>query len=136
VLLGNLTDAGLAELLVPDGLRTRVGDWLTRHRPLSPGQWQKLAFARLLGERDRDLWVLDEPTAHLDPESAARVFEVLTQAKHATRLVITHRIENAMIAQRVIFLEGGRILRDVPTSEVDWNAVRSAPRQWLRPTGL
>ena len=80
---------------LPDGYDTVVGDG---GRPVSAGERQRIALARAL-LRDASLVVLDEPTANLDPESAAavaRAIEGLGDSR--TVLVIAHRPE--LVAQR------------------------------------
>jgi thiol reductant ABC exporter CydD subunit len=91
---------------LPDRYDTRVGEG---GRELSAGERRRIALARAL-LRDASLLVLDEPTANLDPEAAARVAEVI-ESLHGTRtvLLITHRHELAELADRVVRLERGRL---------------------------
>ncbi len=73
---------------LPDGYDTVLDE---RAHQLSAGQRQKIALARLF-MRDAPLLLLDEPTAHLDPVSAAEIAEVIgTLAADRTVLVVTHR---------------------------------------------
>ena len=59
---------------------------------LSGGQWQRVALYRCL-HKDAEFYVLDEPTAYLDPSHEAEaVAEILEQLKDKTVLIITHRI--------------------------------------------
>jgi ATP-binding cassette subfamily B protein len=77
---------------------------------LSGGEWQKLALARAY-LRDAQLLILDEPTASLDARSEAEVFErfaELTLGKMA--LLISHRFSTVKMADRIVVLEGGRIV--------------------------
>ncbi len=99
--------AGLAELIerLPDGLATAVGE---RGRALSAGERQRIAIARAF-LADPTVLVLDEATAALDPATEAQVvagYEGVMRGR--TTLVITHRIELARLADRVVVLEGGR----------------------------
>jgi thiol reductant ABC exporter CydD subunit len=96
---------------LPDGYETVVGDG---GRPLSAGQLQRLALARAL-LRDAQLLVLDEPTAHLDPDSAARVASAVDRLRGRGRtvLLIEHRPELAGRADRIVVLEGGRVIEPV-----------------------
>jgi ATP-binding cassette, subfamily B, bacterial len=77
---------------------------------LSGGEWQKLALARAY-LRDAQLLILDEPTAALDARSEFEVFErfaELTQGKMA--FLISHRFSTVKMADRIVVLEGGRIV--------------------------
>ena len=79
---------------------------------LSGGEWQKLALARAY-LRDSQLLVLDEPTAALDARSEYQVFQrfaELTTEKMA--LFISHRFSTVRMADRIVVLEGGRIVEE------------------------
>lgn len=92
-------------------LTTRVGEG---GRPLSAGEVQRIALARAF-LRDAPLVVLDEPTANLDPANAelvAAAAERLCEGR--TVLLIAHRPELAARADRVVRLEGGRTVEQVP----------------------
>ena len=104
-----LRAAGAAELVaaLPDGARTRVGDG---GRRLSAGQSRRIALARAFLD-DAPLVVLDEPTAHLDPESAAAIEAAIARlAEGRTVLLVTHRAELAARCDRVVELRDGRIV--------------------------
>jgi thiol reductant ABC exporter CydD subunit len=91
---------------LPEGYETLVGDG---GRPLSAGERRRLALARAF-LRDAPLVVLDEPTADLDPASAAVVAEAIERLRHGrTILLVAHRPELAARADRIVRLEGGRI---------------------------
>ena len=79
---------------------------------LSGGEWQKLALARAY-LRDAQLLILDEPTASLDARSEFEVFErfaELTYGKMA--LLISHRFSTVRMADRIVVLEGGRLVEE------------------------
>ena len=79
---------------------------------LSGGEWQKIALARAY-LRDAQLLILDEPTAALDARSEREVFErfsELTMGK--TALLISHRFSTVRMADRILVLEGGKIVED------------------------
>lgn len=79
---------------------------------LSGGEWQKLALARAY-LRDAQLLILDEPTASLDARSEFEVFErfaELTFGKMA--LLISHRFSTVRMADRIVVLEGGRLVEE------------------------
>lgn len=91
---------------LPDGLATVVGDG---GRRLSAGQAQRLALARAF-LRDAPLLILDEPTAHLDPATAALAEEAIARlVRGRTALWIAHRPGAAARADRVVVLEDGRL---------------------------
>lgn len=94
----------IAEL--PDGYETEIGDDGVR---LSAGQRQRIALARaLLGSPS--LLMLDEPTSHLDPQTADLVLDnLIAIAPRPTLLLITHDPLVAQRADRVVEVRGGRI---------------------------
>jgi ATP-binding cassette, subfamily B, bacterial len=77
---------------------------------LSGGEWQRVALARAY-LRDAQLLILDEPTAALDARSELEVFErfaELTEGKMA--LLISHRFSTVRMADRIVVLEGGKLV--------------------------
>ncbi|GHD10084.1 ABC transporter ATP-binding protein [Zhihengliuella salsuginis] len=97
------------------GYETRIGE---RGGTLSGGQRQRIAIARTM-LRGAAVVVLDEATAGLDPESAADVlaaFDELTAS--ATTISITHDAATALAADRVVWIEGGRIRLDGTPAEL------------------
>jgi ATP-binding cassette, subfamily C, bacterial CydC len=89
---------------LPDGLDTLVGEEGTR---LSGGQRQRMTLARAL-LADAPVLVLDEPTAHVDPETAGALLEdLLDAARDRTVLLITHRPEALERMDEVVRLEAG-----------------------------
>lgn len=82
---------------------------------LSGGQWQHVVLARGLYamQQGAKILVLDEPTAHLDVRSELRVFERLAKAREAgTMVLISHRLSTVRLADRIVLLEGGRIVEE------------------------
>jgi ATP-binding cassette subfamily B protein len=85
---------------------------------LSGGEWQKLALARAY-LRDAQLLILDEPTAALDARSELEVFQrfaELTAGKMA--LLISHRFSTVRMADRIVVLEGGRLVEEGDHSQL------------------
>ena len=86
---------------LPDGLDTFVGE---EGRELSGGQRQRIVLARAL-LAGAPVLVLDEPTAHLDPQTASDlVDDVFSAAGDRTVLLITHRTEGLDLVDRVVTL--------------------------------
>jgi len=92
---------------LPEGYDTLVGEG---GRPLSAGELQRIGLARAF-LRDAELVILDEPTANLDPASAAIVSEAVERLRVGrTVLLIVHRPELAAHADRIVHLRDGRIV--------------------------
>ena len=97
---------------LPQGYDTPVGEGGAR---LSGGERQRLAIARAF-LKDAPVLILDEPTANLDGESGEGVLEALRAvARSRTVLLISHRPEPLLLADRVISLRSGRVV-DILTS--------------------
>lgn len=94
------------------GLDTLLArEWLNGEE-LSGGQWQRIALARAFF-REAGLLVLDEPTANLDPRAEYRIFQRLRSiARDRAVLLVTHRITNVAIADRIVVLDEGRIVQE------------------------
>ena len=79
---------------------------------LSGGEWQRLALARAY-LRDAQLIILDEPTASLDARSEFEVFERFAElTKDKMALLISHRFSTVRTADRIVVLEGGRLIEE------------------------
>ena len=86
---------------------------------LSGGQQQRVAIARALS-MDPTVMLFDEPTSALDPEMVNEVLDVMSDLAHEgmTMMVVTHEMGFARrVADRVIFMDGGRIIEDCVTAE-------------------
>jgi ATP-binding cassette, subfamily C, bacterial CydD len=100
--------AGLSEVIarLPGRLDAALGEGASG---LSTGEARRIAIARAF-LRDAELWILDEPTAHLDPDAEAQVMDAL---QHATRgrtvIVATHSAALARSADTVLSLADGTI---------------------------
>jgi ABC-type multidrug transport system fused ATPase/permease subunit len=92
-----------------DGLDSFVGRLFEGSHELSGGEWQRLALARLLF-RDADIWVLDEPTASLDPDAEAAIFSHLRELlQDRIAIVISHRFATVRVADRIAVMAHGGI---------------------------
>jgi ATP-binding cassette subfamily B protein len=95
---------------LPDSYDTTLGKWFEGGHQLSGGEWQKIALARAF-MRDAQILILDEPTAALDAQAEHDLFariKDLTQGKMA--LYISHRFSTVRMADRILFLENGRLV--------------------------
>ncbi len=93
---------------MPMGYDTMVGD---ASAGLSGGQKQRILLARAFYKQPR-LLVLDEATSHLDLANEQLVNAAVRQSR-MTRVMVAHRPETIAMAQRVVVLQGGRIVRDL-----------------------
>ena len=104
--------AGAEEFLnqLPNGFDTPLGVEVEGGADLSVGQWQRVAIARVLF-RKASFIVLDEPTASLDSEAEAALFETI-QGLRAGRTVvlISHRFSTVRSADRILVLHEGRLV--------------------------
>ncbi|GJI90963.1 amino acid ABC transporter ATP-binding protein [Duganella hordei] len=103
-------------LLASVGLADRANAFPAQ---LSGGQRQRVGICRALAMKPRYL-LLDEVTSALDPEMTAEVLDILAKlaAAGTTMLFVTHEIEFARsISNRVVFLDQGRLLADLPTAQ-------------------
>jgi polar amino acid transport system ATP-binding protein len=110
-------DAQAVELLDRFGLAERRDDYPDR---LSGGQQQRVAIVRALAMRP-ELLLLDEVTSALDPELVAEVLSVIRELAESgmTMVIATHEMSFARdTADRVCFLDEGRILEEAPPDEI------------------
>jgi ATP-binding cassette, subfamily B, bacterial len=95
---------------LPKGYHTQLGKWFQDGRELSGGQWQKVALSRAFMRTRADILVLDEPTAAMDAQAEAEVFEHFRQlARERITILISHRFSTVRMADQIVVLEGGRI---------------------------
>jgi ATP-binding cassette, subfamily B, bacterial len=97
---------------LPERYRQMLGRRFEGGVDLSGGQWQKVALGRAY-MRDAQLLILDEPTAALDARaeySVFRRFAELTEGRMA--ILISHRFSTVRMADRIVVIEGGRVLEE------------------------
>ncbi|TLZ35852.1 MAG: ABC transporter ATP-binding protein [Gammaproteobacteria bacterium] len=96
---------------LPSGYRTQLGKWFREGRELSGGQWQKIALSRAFMRTRADILVLDEPTAAMDAQAEAEVFEHFRQlARERITILISHRFSTVRMADQIAVLARGRII--------------------------
>jgi ATP-binding cassette subfamily B protein len=79
---------------------------------LSGGEWQTVAIARAY-MRDADVLILDEPTAALDARAEYEVFQRFGDlARGRTAVLISHRFSTVRMADRILVLDGGKVIED------------------------
>lgn len=100
---------------------------------LSGGQQQRVAIARGLAMKPK-IMLFDEPTSALDPEMVQEVLEVMTDLAHGTMtlVVVTHEMGFARsVADRLLFMDGGRLVEDRRPAEFFANPETERARQFL-----
>jgi polar amino acid transport system ATP-binding protein len=116
---------------------TRVGLAAKAHAypsHLSGGQQQRVAIARALAMQPR-LMLFDEPTSALDPELVGEVLEVMRSlaTEGMTMLIVTHEMGFAAhVADRIAFIDNGRIIDQGPPREVFHHSAEPRVRQFLQ----
>jgi putative ABC transport system ATP-binding protein len=104
------------QLIESVGLKDR-----RKHRPseLSGGQQQRVAIARALVSKPTVVFA-DEPTGNLDSKTGGEILELLRQAVQdsgQTTVMVTHDARSASIADRILFLADGNIVKELPRSD-------------------
>lgn len=103
-------------------------------RQLSGGQKQRVAIVRALALQP-EVMLFDEVTASLDPEMVRGILDIIKELANdgsMTMLIVTHEMNfAAQIADRVLFLEDGRILEDTPGQQFFTNAQTKRARDFL-----
>ncbi len=117
-------------LLKSVGLSDKANQYPNR---LSGGQKQRVAIARALAMAP-DVMLFDEPTSALDPEMVKEVLDVMKSLAHTgmTMAIVTHEMGFAKeVADRVLFLDGGVLVEDVPPEEFFSNPSSQRARDFL-----
>jgi putative ABC transport system ATP-binding protein len=110
-------EAWLEELLSRVGLTER-----RNHRPaeLSGGQQQRVAIARALVSRPTVVFA-DEPTGNLDSKTSGEILDLLRTSVEElgqTTVMVTHDPRAAAIADRILFLDDGKLVKDIGRASV------------------
>jgi ATP-binding cassette subfamily B protein len=105
---------GADELIekLPFGYETPLGKWFDQGANLSGGEWQKVALSRAF-MRKAPILVLDEPTSALDAQAEHELFTRLRElSRGRTAIYISHRFSTVRQADRILFLEQGRLVEE------------------------
>ena len=100
---------------LPKGWDTVLNRQFTDGADLSGGEWQRIALARALFavSAGAGVLVLDEPTASLDVRAEAGLYDrFLDLTRGVTTIVVSHRFSTVRRAERIVVLEGGRVVED------------------------
>lgn len=88
----------------------QLGRKFKKGAELSGGQWQKIALARAF-YKEAEVIILDEPSSAIDPLAEAEIFEHFrVLAKDKILILVTHRLYNLKIADKIVVLDGGRVI--------------------------
>ncbi|MDF2680507.1 MAG: artM [Brevibacillus sp.] len=118
------------ELLTRVGLREKVDEYPGK---LSGGQKQRVAIARSLA-MEPEIMLFDEPTSALDPEMVKEVLHVIQALAHTgiTMALVTHEMAFAReVADRICFLDGGKLVEDAKPAEFFQKPKSERARQFL-----
>lgn len=98
---------------LPNGLYTNMDKNLFSDGvDLSGGEWQKIILARAMAS-NRQIFILDEPTASIDPEKEKEILDfVKTISSYCTTIIISHRIPFAKIADKIYMMKEGKIIEN------------------------
>ena len=114
--------------------RVGLGDRANSYpNQLSGGQKQRVAIVRALC-MDPQVMLFDEPTSALDPEMVGEVLEVMKELARdgMTMVVVTHEMGFAReVGNRIIFIDGGKIVEDGSPNEIFGNAKNARLREFL-----
>ena len=125
ILNGNISDSDIHSALqvasaqdfvseLPQGIETIIGE---RGVTLSGGQRQRIAIARAL-LRKPSVLVLDDATSAVDPKVEAEILQNIKKETNCSLLVIAHRLATIRLAERVIFIDDGRVSASGPHDEL------------------
>lgn len=119
------------KLLTKVGLADKMDYYPSK---LSGGQKQRVAIARALA-MEPDIMLFDEPTSALDPELVGEVLNVMKElaSEGMTMVVVTHEMGFAKdVADRVIFMDGGKIVEEGTPGEMFTNPAEDRTREFLK----
>ncbi|MBO4290513.1 MAG: ABC transporter ATP-binding protein, partial [Lachnospiraceae bacterium] len=109
---------------MPPDLNIQLGKWFADGVQLSGGQWQRIAIARCFF-KNAQLYILDEPNAALDKMGEKKIMKTFFDlTKDRIGIFISHKIAHAMQADRIVYLDDGKIIAQGTHEEL----MRSCPQ--------
>ena len=98
---------------LPKDYDTQLGRWFKEGRELSLGQWQKVALSRALMRQSADILVLDEPTAAMDAEAEAEIFQRLADLTEEQMAILSSpRFSTVRMADHIAVLDKGKLVEE------------------------
>ena len=102
----------------PKQYEQQLGRLFKKGAELSGGQWQKMALARAF-YKEAEIIILDEPSSAIDPLAEATIFDNFkTLAKDKVLILVTHRLYNLKMADKIIVLKEGRVVEEGSHTEL------------------
>jgi ATP-binding cassette, subfamily B, bacterial len=96
---------------LPAAYDTQLGRWFNNGQELSGGQWQRIALARAFMRAGAEILVLDEPTASMDAETEAQIFDHFRSlTANSISILISHRFSTVRHADLIVVLDQGQII--------------------------
>ena len=95
---------------LPNGEETYLGKIEPNAQDLSGGEWQRLSLARLL-MKNTDLYILDEPTAALDPKGEYEIYHLFNEiSQDKTVILISHRLGSIKDSDIIFVMDNGELI--------------------------
>lgn len=111
LMISTLEKAG-ADFISPEDLDRMIGAEYEGGVNVSGGEWQRIAFARLLLS-PASVWLLDEPSSALDPDAEAAMMDRLrTQLNSRAAVVVSHRLSTVLKADHVYVIDDGQVVEE------------------------
>ena len=115
------------------GYHTQLGRWFHDGQELSNGQWQRIALSRVFMPSEAEILVLDEPTASIDAETEAEIFDHFQSlTKDKMVVLISHRFSTVRRADTIAVLDKGRVIEKGSHEELEAVPLREATLQLSR----
>jgi ATP-binding cassette subfamily B protein len=104
---------------LPKGIDTPLGNIERGSIELSGGEWQRIAIQRALLKDDAYLYILDEPSASLDPIAESNLYKQFTNhLKDKTKIIVSHRLGACSFADKILVFDDGTIIENGSHNEL------------------